>query len=61
MDQIPPLAADVLRKGLSLDPAKRYQNAREFARDLSGHFTAGRSELADLMGTLFPELARENR
>jgi serine/threonine protein kinase len=61
MDQIPPLAADVLRKGLSLDPAKRYQNAREFARDLAGHFTAGRSELADLMGTLFPELAREGR
>jgi serine/threonine-protein kinase len=61
MDQIPPLAADVLRKGLSLDPAKRYQSAREFARDLAGHFTAGRSELADLMGTLFPELAREGR
>jgi serine/threonine protein kinase len=61
MDQIPPLAADVLRKGLSLDPAKRYQTAREFARDLAGHFTQGRSELSDLMESLFPELAREVR
>ena len=61
IDQIPPLAADVLRKGLSLDPAKRYQTAREFARDLAGHFTSGRNELADLMGTLFPELAHEAR
>ncbi|HLK91234.1 MAG TPA: serine/threonine-protein kinase [Polyangia bacterium] len=61
MDQIPPLAADVLRKGLALDPAKRYQTAREFARDLAGHFTQGRSELSDLMESLFPELAREVR
>ena len=61
LGQIPPLAADVLRKGLSLDPAQRYQTAREFARDLAGHFTAGRSELSDLMETLFPELVREVR
>jgi serine/threonine-protein kinase len=61
MDQIPPLTAEVLRKGLSLDPAKRYQTAREFARDLAGHFTQGRSELSDLMESLFPELAREVR
>ena len=61
LGQIPPLAADVLRKGLSLDPAQRYQTAREFARDLAGHFTSGRSELSDLMETLFPELVREIR
>jgi serine/threonine-protein kinase len=58
---LPPIASDVLRKALSLDPAKRYQSAREFARDLAGHFTAGRSELADLMDHLFPELRREGR
>ena len=59
--KLPPIAADVLRKGLALEQATRYQTAREFARDLAGHFTAGRSELADLMDTLFPELRREAR
>jgi serine/threonine-protein kinase len=58
---LPPIAADVLKKALSLDVGKRYQTAREFARELAGHFTAGRSELADLMDTLFPELRREPR
>jgi serine/threonine protein kinase len=58
---LPPIAADVLKKALSLDVTKRYQTARDFARDLAGHFTAGRSELADLMDTLFPELRREAR
>ena len=56
---LPPIAADVLKKALSLDVGKRYQTAREFARELAGHFTAGRSELADMMDTLFPELRRE--
>ena len=59
--ELPPIAADVLRKALALDPDQRYQTAREFARELAGHFTAGRSELADLMDTLFPELGREQR
>jgi eukaryotic-like serine/threonine-protein kinase len=59
--ELPPIAADVLRKALALDPSQRYQTAREFARDLAGHFTAGRSELADLMDTLFPELRQEQR
>jgi len=59
--ELPPMAADVLKKALALDPAGRYQTAREFARDLVGHFTAGRSELSDLMETLFPELRREAR
>jgi hypothetical protein len=58
---LPPVAADVLKKALSLDVGKRYQTAREFARDLEGHFTAGRSELADMMDRLFPELRREPR
>jgi len=55
------MTADVLRKALALEPGKRYQTAREFARDLEGHFTAGRSELADMMDRLFPELRREPR
>jgi len=59
--ELPPMAADVLKKALALEPAGRYQTAREFARDLVGHFTAGRSELSDLMETLFPELRREAR
>jgi protein kinase-like protein len=61
LGELPPMAGDVLRKALALEPGNRYQNAREFARHLAGHFTAGRSELADLMETLFPELRREAR
>jgi hypothetical protein len=61
IDELPPVAATVLRKALSLDPAQRYQTAREFARDLAGHFTVGRAELADLMESLFPEMRREGR
>jgi eukaryotic-like serine/threonine-protein kinase len=61
LGELPPVAADVLRKALALDADKRYQTAREFARDLAGRFTAGRTELADLMATLFPELKRESR
>ena len=58
---LPPIAAEVLGKALALEPGKRYQSARELARELAGHFTAGRNELADLMDTLFPELRREAR
>jgi hypothetical protein len=61
IDELPPMAATVLRRALSLDPAQRYQNAREFARDLAGHFTIGRAELADLMEGLFPEMRKEGR
>jgi hypothetical protein len=59
--ELPEKAANVLRRALALDPAERYQNAREFARDLAGHFTIGRNELADLMETLFPEMRKEGR
>jgi len=59
--ELPPMAADVLKKALALEPDRRYQTAREFARDLAGHFTTGRSELSDLMETLFPELRSETR
>jgi hypothetical protein len=55
------VAATVLRRALALDPAQRYQTAREFARDLAGHFTIGRAELADLIEGLFPEMRREGR
>ena len=61
LGELPPVAGDLLKKGLAMDADKRYQSAREFARDLAGHFTAGRNELADLMATLFPELKTENR
>jgi len=61
LGDLPPAAGDVLRKALALGADKRYQTAREFARDLAGRFTAGRTELADLMATLFPELKRESR
>jgi tRNA A-37 threonylcarbamoyl transferase component Bud32 len=61
LETLPPIAAGVLKKALSLEPSRRYQSAREFGRDLAGHFTAGRTELADLMETLFPELRREAR
>jgi len=56
---LPQVAIDVLRTALALEPDQRYQTARAFARDLAGHFTAGRSELRELMDTLFPELRRE--
>jgi len=61
LDELPPPAAAVLKRALSLDPAQRYQSAREFARDLSGQVTAGRSELADLMESLFPDLRKDGR
>jgi hypothetical protein len=61
LDGLPPVASEVLRRALSLEPSKRYQSSREFARDLAGHFTAGRNELGDLMDALFPELRREER
>jgi tRNA A-37 threonylcarbamoyl transferase component Bud32 len=61
INQIPPIAAEVIRKALAVDPAARYQTARDFARDLVGHYTGRRGELSDLMGELFPDQQRASR
>jgi hypothetical protein len=61
MDKVPAAAAAVLRRALSLDPDQRYQDAREFARDVAGYFTTGRGELSDLMSHLFPDHRRDAR
>ena len=61
MEKVPAAAAGVLRRALALNPKDRYQDAREFARDLAGHFTVGRAELSDLMTLLFPEHRRDPR
>ena len=60
LDELPPMAADVLTQGAGARCRPSATRApSEFARDLAGHFTAGRAELAELMETLFPELQRE--
>ena len=58
IDQIPPLAANAIRRAVAPNQDDRYQSAQEFARDLIGHYTGGRSELADLMNELFPQETR---
>jgi hypothetical protein len=59
--EVPPEAARVLKRALAVDPADRYQSARDFARDLAPHFDSGRVELGDIMVQLFPEQRREAR
>jgi serine/threonine protein kinase len=58
IDQVPELAAGIIRRALSFDPRDRFPSARDFARALIGHHTGGRAELADLMSELFPEERR---
>jgi hypothetical protein len=61
LGELPPAAAGVLKKALALEPGDRYPDARAFARELEGHFSSGRTELASLIDTLFPELRRQAR
>jgi hypothetical protein len=44
LGELPPMAADVLKKALTLDVGKRYQTAPGVAGDLAGPVTAGRAE-----------------
>ena len=54
-DECGPLA-EVLLKGLSLDPAERYEDAEAFARALATVGTPGSAaELQTLMETLFAD------
>ncbi|HSY40323.1 MAG TPA: serine/threonine-protein kinase, partial [Polyangia bacterium] len=51
MDRFP-LAGPILRRALSVDPARRYQSAVEFAAALAPHTGGARSEAAALMRRL---------
>jgi serine/threonine-protein kinase len=56
--QLPPPAADILQKALSVDPADRYQTAEEFAAALAPHATGMKPEAASLMELLFGDELR---
>jgi len=51
--------AEILRRSLAQDPAKRYQTAEAFKRDLTPH-AGTRRELAALMDRLFPVADRRD-
>jgi serine/threonine protein kinase len=51
-------SAELLRKALALDPARRFATAKAFANKIRGYVTAGRIEMAALMPRLFPEQSR---
>jgi hypothetical protein len=54
IDQLPPVAARVLKKALMPDPADRYATAEEFAADLAPHLVPGaKASLATLVNALF--------
>jgi serine/threonine protein kinase len=53
-----PIAAPILRRVLSVDPARRYQSAIEFAAALAPHTAGARGEAAALMQRLFGDELR---
>ena len=52
---LPPVAAAILARALSVTPAGRYQNAAEFAAELAPHVSGITSPAASLMLSLFGE------
>ena len=52
---LPAPCAAIVGKALEVDPARRYQNAAEFAAALAPHLKAGAADAAALMSTLFGE------
>jgi serine/threonine-protein kinase len=58
--QLPQPAPEIFARALSVDPARRYQSAAEFAQDLAPHINGVKAEAASLMQILFgDELRRE--
>jgi Protein kinase domain len=59
IEALPPEATQILRRALAFDPAKRYESAVEFERDV----TAGmgrREDLAQVLEVLFPASERRD-
>jgi len=54
-----PVAAEVLRRALAVDPTQRYDNAAIFARDVTEH-AGTRGELLALIDAVFPAGARRD-
>jgi hypothetical protein len=62
LGDLPPVAARILARALSVDPLGRYQTAAEFAADLVPHIVGGKVEAASLLQGLFgEELRRESQ
>ncbi len=58
--QLPQPSPEIFARALSVDPARRYQSAVEFAQDLAPHINGVKAEAASLMQILFgDELRRE--
>jgi serine/threonine-protein kinase len=54
IDQLPPIAARILKKALMPDPNDRYASAEEFAADIVGYIPAGaKAALSTLINALF--------
>jgi serine/threonine-protein kinase len=59
IDQLPDLAARVVRQALEVDPDKRYPTATAVAQDLAPHMGT-RAQLGHLMDILFPAEQRRD-